>query len=50
MAAGGTRKTKAILVWEEVMPTLVGFGTFAAFVYEYIQGHSLKNAPAGFLW
>jgi hypothetical protein len=21
---------KAILIWEEVMPTLVGFGTFAA--------------------
>jgi len=25
-------RQKAILIWEEVMPTLVGFGTFAAVI------------------
>jgi hypothetical protein len=28
VAARGARKTKAVLVWEEVMPTLVGFGSW----------------------
>src|SRR6516165_7827917 len=28
---------KAILIWEEVMPTLVGFGTFAALPEEEIS-------------
>src|SRR5262249_3821620 len=37
LAARGARKTKAVLVWEEVMPTLVGFGTFAALPEEQIS-------------
>jgi hypothetical protein len=28
---------KAILIWEEVMPTLVGFGTFTALLEEQIS-------------
>jgi hypothetical protein len=28
---------KAILIWEEAMPTLVGFGTFAALPEEQIS-------------
>jgi transposase-like protein len=31
------RTPKAILIWEEVMPTLVGFGTFAALFEEQIS-------------
>ena len=30
-------RPKAILIWEEVMPTLVGFGEFAALLEEQIS-------------
>jgi len=47
MATRGAGKTKAVLVWEEVMPTLAGFGTFAALPEEQIsekisKPHSLR--------
>ena len=38
---------KAILVWEEVMPTLVGFGTFAALPEEQISEKISRRILSG---
>ena len=38
------RTPKAILIWEEAMPTLAGFGTFAALPEEQIK----KSSAAAF--
>jgi quercetin dioxygenase-like cupin family protein len=38
---------KAILIWEEVMPTLVGFGTFAALVEEQISERISRRILSG---
>src|SRR5262245_5109729 len=47
VAARGARKTKAVLVWEEVMPTLVGFGTFAALPEEQISEKISRRILSG---
>ena len=39
--------TKAILIWEEIMPTLVGFGTFAALVEEQISEKISRRILSG---
>jgi hypothetical protein len=38
---------KAILIWEEVMPTLVGFGTFAALPEEQISENISRRILSG---
>src|SRR5262245_55251813 len=38
---------KAILIWEEVMPTLVGFGTFAALSEERISDKISRRILSG---
>jgi hypothetical protein len=38
------RTPKVILIWEEAMPTLAGFGTFAALPEEQIK----KSSAAAF--
>jgi hypothetical protein len=41
------RWPKAILIWEEVMPTLVGFGTFAALAEERISDKISRRILSG---
>jgi quercetin dioxygenase-like cupin family protein len=41
------RRPKAILIWEEVMPTLVGFGTFAALLEEQISEKISRRILSG---
>ena len=38
---------KSILIWEEVMPTLLGFGTFAALPEEQISKKISRRILAG---
>ena len=38
---------KAILIWEEVMPTLLGFGTFAALPEERISDKISRRILSG---
>ena len=38
---------KAILIWEEAMPTLVGFGTFAALPEEQISEKISRRILSG---
>jgi hypothetical protein len=38
---------KAILIWEEVMPTLVGFGAFAALPEEQIREKISRRILSG---
>jgi quercetin dioxygenase-like cupin family protein len=40
-------KPRAILIWEEVMPTLVGFGTFAALLEEQISEKIIRRVLSG---
>jgi quercetin dioxygenase-like cupin family protein len=41
---------KAILIWEEVMPTLVGFGTFDALPEEEISRRILSGDQGMLVW
>jgi quercetin dioxygenase-like cupin family protein len=44
------RPAEAILNWEEVMPTLLGFGTFAALPEEQISEESHSHANEQIVW
>jgi hypothetical protein len=41
------RRTKAILIWEEDMPTFAGFNTFAALPEEQISEKISRRILAG---
>jgi hypothetical protein len=43
----GNATPKAILIWEEAMPTLVGFGTFAALPEERISEKISRRVLSG---